>query len=96
MSFTGKSVPTFRQELRRIISEWSKFRKALRKEEREAFDEMMLSAKKHASAAQYQANPDPVESVFMSVLLEQQLELQRLKRRLNDEGLDTGCISGSE
>ncbi len=92
----GKSVPTFRQELQRIISEWAKFRKALRGEERKAFDELMLSAKKHASAAQYQANPDPMESVFMSILLEQELELRRLKRRLKDEGLDTGRISGSE
>ncbi len=92
----GKSVPTFRQELQRIISDWSKFRKALRKEEREAFDEIMLGAKKHAAAAQYQANPDPMESVFISMLLEQQLELRRLKRRMKDEGLDTGCISGSE
>ncbi len=85
----GKSVPTFRQELDKIISEWGKFRRALRGEEREEFDELMLRAKKHVSAAQYQANPDPMESVFISILLEHEMEIARLKRRLKDEGLDT-------
>ncbi|MFO7991968.1 MAG: hypothetical protein R6U61_06725 [Thermoplasmata archaeon] len=88
----GKSVPTFRQELDSIIAEWSKFRRALRKEERERFDELMTKAKRHASAAQYQANSDPMESVFISILLEHELVLDRLERRLKDEGMDIGHL----
>lgn len=84
----GKSVPTFKEELERIIREWSKFKRALRTEEREVFDELMRRAKKHTSAAQYQANPDPMESIFMAMLLEHEMELARLKRWLKDEGLD--------
>ncbi len=81
----GKSVPTFRDELERIRSEWKKFRKALRTDEREMFDELFRKAKQHASAAQYQANPDPMESVLIAVLLEQQMEIDRLKRKIGDE-----------
>ncbi len=81
----GKSVPTFRRELDRIESEWKKFRKALRSDERESFDELFMKAKKHASAAQYQANPDPMESVLLSMILEQQMEIDRLKRKIGDE-----------
>ena len=92
----GKSVPTFRQELDSIISEWKKFRRALRKEEREKFDELMTEAKKHASAAQYQANVDPMESVFISILLEHQMMLDRLERRLEHEGVDIGRLSEPE
>ncbi len=92
----GKSVPTYRQELDRIISEWKKFRRGLRKEEREKFDELMREAKKHASAAQYQASSDPIESLFMSILLEHQKTLDRLERRLEDEGLDIGHLPRPE
>ncbi|MBS3782536.1 MAG: hypothetical protein KGY66_04680 [Candidatus Thermoplasmatota archaeon] len=81
----GKSVPTFRKELDRIESEWKKFRKALRSREKEMFDELFKKAKQHASAAQYQANPDPMESVFFSIILEQQMEIDRLKRKIEDE-----------
>jgi len=81
----GKSVPTFRKELEEIESEWKNFRKALRSDEKEMFDELFTKAKKHASAAQYQGNPDPMESIFFSIILEQQMEIDRLKRKIEDE-----------
>ncbi len=81
----GKSVPTFREELERIESEWRDYRRILRKEEKKMFDELFKKAKRHVSASQSQTNPDPVESVFFSILLEQQMEIDRLKRRLEDE-----------
>jgi len=89
-------VPTFRRELERIESEWKTYRKALRKEERDSFDELFIHAKKHASASQYQATPDPMESFFISVLLEQQKKIERLEKVIEDEGLDLGYLSGSE
>ncbi len=92
----GKSVPTFRRELERIESKWRRYRKALRKEEKDTFDELFIKAKKHASASQYQAAPDPMESFFISVLLEQQKKIERLERVVKDEGLDLGYISGTE
>lgn len=92
----GKSVPTFRQELDELISEWKRFRRALRKEERERFDELMREAKKHASAGQYQVRSDPMETIFMSILLEHQMILDRLEGGLKDEGLDIGHLSRSE
>ena len=92
----GKSVPTYREELDRIAQEWKKFRRGLRKEERDKFDELIYKAKKHASAAQYQANPDPMESIFFSILLEHEMILNRLEERLNNERMDIGCVPGSE
>ncbi len=92
----GKSVPTYREELDKIISEWSKFKKALRKEERKYFMELMKNAKRHTSAAQYQANPDPMESLIISILLEHQKTLARLKRKLKDERMDIGYLSRLE
>ncbi|MFW6040885.1 MAG: hypothetical protein ACOC85_03515 [Thermoplasmatota archaeon] len=92
----GKSVPTYRIELDNLIFEWKKFRRALRKEEREKFDKLIEQAKKHASTSQYEARIDPVESLFMSILLEHQIKLDRLERRINNERLDIGCLSQSK
>ncbi len=92
----GKSVPTYREELDKIISEWSRFKKALRKEERRYFVDLMKNAKKHTSAAQYQANPDPMESIIISILLEHQKMLTRLERMLEDERMDIGHLSRLE
>lgn len=58
----GRTLPTYRQILEEIISEWGKYRKALRKEDREAFDMLIEKARKHASAASYEARLNPIES----------------------------------
>ncbi len=68
----------------KIEAEWKNFRKALRPEEKEAFDELFKKARLHASAAQYQINPDPMESVLFSIILEQQKELHKLERKIDD------------
>ena len=66
----GRSVPTYRMTIEEIISEWSRFRRALRKEDQGAFDRVMNHAREHASAASYQASADPVEMIFLSILIE--------------------------
>ncbi len=91
----GRSVPTYREELNRMITDWNRFRRSLRKRERDSFDEMILSAKKHATAGQYQANPDPMETLMLSILLEHRLMLERIERRLCNERMDIGHIPGS-
>ncbi len=89
----GKSVPTYRQELRNLFREWKDFKRALRDREKDAFDRLMISAEKYASAGQYQANPDPVETMLISILLEHQMMIERILRRLVDERMDIGSIS---
>ncbi len=88
----GRSVPTYREELMKLISEWSGFRRALKGAEREAFDELIISAKKHITAGQNQANPDPMETMLLSILLEHRLILDRIERRLQDERMDIGHL----
>ncbi len=81
----GKSTSTYRELLEHLESDWKEFRRPLRKDEKKAYDRLFNKAKKHVSAAQYQARPDPMESFFMSVLLEQQMEIQRLKAKLDGQ-----------
>jgi hypothetical protein len=78
----GRTVRSYRTVLEDMIDEWQGFRKALRKEDREAFDRLMDRARTHASAASYDTRVDPVESLFMSILLEQEKELVELRKKL--------------
>lgn len=75
----GRTVPTYRNVMEEIIEDWRKFRRALRKGDREIFDELIKHAREHASAATYQGRADPAEMIFLSILIEQEKLLRRLK-----------------
>jgi DNA repair ATPase RecN len=82
VSEMGRTVRTYRTVLEELIAEWEAFRKALRKQDREAFDRLMEKARTHASAASYDARLDPSESLFMSILVELEHELEELREKL--------------
>lgn len=89
----GRTVPTYRVALEAMAQQWSDFRRALRKGDREAFDELMNKARMHASAATYAISMDPTESALLSMLLEHEKELARLRRE-NGGGQDGVLGSG--
>ncbi len=80
----GRTVPTYRNILENIVSEWQEFRRALRKEDREVFDRLMEKVRMHASAASYEARVDPTESMFISILLEQEKEIGELRKKVEE------------
>jgi len=77
----GRTLPTYRTTLESIIRGWADFRRALPREDREAFDAMVNRARMHSSASTYAAFSDPVEGALLSILLEQEKEIRRLKGR---------------
>lgn len=84
-------MPTYRLALEAMAQQWNDFRRALRKEDRDAFDSLMNNARMHASASTYAISLDPVESALLSMLLEHEKELLELKKKLgerNDGGQD--------
>jgi hypothetical protein len=91
----GRSVPTYRMTLEGVIAGWNEFRRALRTEDREAFDAVVNRARLHASAASYQASTDPVETVFLAILLEQEKEIRRLKECKAGSSTSTPTTNGT-
>jgi hypothetical protein len=75
----GRSVPTYRMKLEELIAELAPYRRALRKEDRAAFDALMNRARRYASAAGYQALADPMETAVLSMLLGLEKEMERMK-----------------
>ena len=80
----GRTVASYRTVLESLINDWQGFRKALRKEDREAFDRLMDKARGLASAAGYDPRTDPMESVFMSILVGLEKEIEELRGKVEE------------
>ena len=78
----GRTSPTYRMLTESEIGKWNTFRKALRKKDREAFDELMKKVRKHASASGFMAPLDVFDSMSLAILLEHEKEIADLKRRV--------------
>jgi hypothetical protein len=75
----GRTVPTFTNLIDAEIASWSKFRRGLRKEDQDAFDEIFRAARKHLAENFYTMRPVPFESVIISILVEQQKAINRIQ-----------------
>ena len=79
----GKTVETYRMALDDEIRRWKGFVNALRKEDREAFEALMDACRDYASAGSNAVQPILFEPMIMSMLLSQQVRLQRLEKKLD-------------
>lgn len=78
----GRTVPSFRMLLEKIIGELSDFRRALRGEDRGVFDSLMNKAREHASSCTVVPTLDPMDAVLLSILVEQEKEIISLHQSL--------------
>jgi hypothetical protein len=81
--YVGKTVPSYRMALEDEINRWDGFARALRIEDKEAFDQMMDACRSFASAGSNATQPILFEPMMMSILLSQQERLQKLE---NEQG----------
>jgi hypothetical protein len=79
----GKTVESYRVALDRELQRWSRFGKALRSEDKVAFDQMMDTCRNYASAGSNATRPVLFESMVMSILLHQQKTLSRMEKELH-------------
>jgi hypothetical protein len=70
--------------LDREVQRWSGFARALRKEDRAVFDQLMDICRNYASAGSNATRPVLFEAMVMSVLLHQQKFLSKLEKALNE------------
>jgi hypothetical protein len=75
----GRTVPSFRMLLDSIIMELGDFKRALRRHDQEVFDRIMDMAREHASASTVAAAVDPMDTIVLSILIEQQKQIDDLK-----------------
>jgi hypothetical protein len=89
----GKTVEFYRMAVEDEIRRWSGFAKALRKEDREAFDAVMDACRSYASAASNAAKPILFEPMMMSILLSQQIRIERLQKEVETLKAKQGAAS---
>ena len=80
----GRTAPTYRMLLERVLSEWGPYRRALRASDQATFDRMVNHAREYASAGSNLADLDPTTPILLSVLLAHEAELVRLRRALEE------------
>jgi hypothetical protein len=86
----GRTLPTYNtlilQELEK--DEWKRFRRALRKDDQEMFDELFIAPKTQMQAGAYASNAKPFETMLICMLIELKQELKLLEQRVaRAEGL---------
>ena len=79
----GKTVESYRMALEDEIRRWNGFAKALRSGEREAFETLMDACRSYASAGSNAVQPILFEPMILSMLLSQQMLLQKLWKELD-------------
>ena len=78
----GKTVESYRLALDGEIQGWSGFLKALRSDDREAFEQMMDACRNYAYAGSNATRPVLFEAMVMSILVFQQRKLLKLEKEL--------------
>lgn len=74
----GRTIPSYRNQLEEIIKELTVYRRALRGDDKIAFDNIMNKARQHASSCTLLPLFDPVDCLLLSILLEQEKEIKSL------------------
>jgi len=63
----GRTVLPYSHVMESERERWNPFRRALSKEDQEAFDRLFDRAKLHTSAEVYMAHPWPMETILLSI-----------------------------
>ncbi len=78
----GRTIATFHQLIEQTQARFAKFRRALRREDQQVFDELFARVKYYAASGSFEAAWEPLEVIFLAMLVEQQKQLAALSARL--------------
>jgi hypothetical protein len=82
----GRTLPSVTQAFYHEQEHFTRFRRALRRSDQLALDELFASAHKHLAAAAYTANALPFETFLLAMLLEEHKQVMRLRQRIEEFG----------
>lgn len=82
----GRTLPSITQAFLQEKQSLARFRRALRREDQVAFDELFADARQHLAAAAYASHLLPFEVMLLSMLVEERKQVNDLRRRI--EGLE--------
>jgi len=78
----GRTVLPYSQIIEREYADWKKFRRGLRREDQAILDRLFDLARLHVQAGVYASRPWPLETILVSILIEQEKALQFLRQEV--------------
>jgi len=94
----GRTLPSATQVFLQEEAAFSRFRRALRRSDQVALDDLFTSARQHLAAAQYATHALPFEVFLLAMLLEEHKEVMKLRERvealLTNSGVNPAILLG--
>ena len=78
----GRTLPSATQQILNEQAALAKFRRALRREDQRALDDLFRAARYHVAAIAYTSNLLPLEAMLLAMLLEEHKRVLKLEARL--------------
>ncbi len=78
----GRTLPSATQVFLQEEASFARFRRALRRSDQLALDDLFTSAHQHLAAAQYASHALPFEVFLLAMLLEEHKEVLRLRQEV--------------
>jgi len=76
----GRTVAAYSMVIDQVIRRFDQYRRTLRREDREAFDDLMRIAKMQVQAGVMAQHPNAFDSMSMAMLIHLQKEIRELKK----------------
>ena len=80
----GRTLPSATMVFMQEEAAFGRFRRALRRSDQLALDDLFTSARQHLAAAQYATHALPFEVFLLAMLLEEHKEVLRIRQQLED------------
>jgi hypothetical protein len=81
----GRTLPSITQAFLQEQEAYARFRRALRRSDQLALDDLFAAAHQHLAAAAYAAHALPLETFLLAMLLEEHKEIRRLRQILESQ-----------
>ncbi len=78
----GRTLPSITQAFLQEQDSLLRFRRALRREDQLALDDLLAASRRHLAAAAYASHMLPFETMLLAMLVEEHKELMRLRALL--------------
>jgi hypothetical protein len=78
----GRTLPSITQAFLQEQSSLARFRRALRREDQHALDELLADARRHLAAAAYASHLLPFEVMLLAMLVEEHKSVIDLRHRI--------------
>lgn len=78
----GRTLPSITQAFLQEQQSLAKFRRALRREDQRALDDILAASRQHLAAAAYASHLLPFEVMLLAMLVEEHKEVMRLRSHL--------------